>query len=51
MADVVAIFTTHLCLFYIVIRAVMLDRTEPWFEERRPSRSGEATGAKARTGF
>ena len=51
MADVIAILTTHLCLFYIVLRAVHLDRTLPWFEERRPSRGGEATGAKARTGF
>jgi len=50
VADVISIFTTHLCLLFIIFRAVQLDRTLPWFEERQAARGREATG-KAYTGF
>jgi len=51
VADVFAIFTTHLCLFYIFFRAVSLDRNLPWFEERQTPRHKEPAAAKLQTRF
>lgn len=32
MLDVFAILTTSLCILFVITRAVMLDRSIPWFE-------------------
>ena len=48
MLDVFGIFTASIAVLFVLVRAAMLDRSFPWFEDLGPDENQQAGGKPTR---